>query len=275
MISRERLLQAIIDQPDDDAPRLVYSDWLEERGEAEQANYIRASVEIAKLDPASPRAVKLREDLPANPERWLEDWGISVEVDELLFEFRRGFPERIDCLGPSAFFDNAKRIFQSVPVQIIVLDHWPTEDLNDDHLLELAAMPELNRIRSLSLSQHDCASEAWVAFFRSRHLGTLRQLNISGNTFDDGDVDSLLDSPSLSNLTWLDLSFNYITLDGFRRLLDAPSMRKLETLYIARNRRLLDDSNVGEDDASDVVRDLRHRFGADILDRLPDRAFGD
>lgn len=269
MTSRERLLQAIIDQPDDDAPRMVYCDWLEEHGETEQARYIRASIEIAKLDPASPHAMKLREELALCPERWLDDCGIGIEVEKLCFEFRRGFPERILFFGPSSFFDNAKWIFHSLPVQIIVLDHWPTEDLTDDHLLQLAAMPELKRIRGLSLTQHDCSSEAWATFFRSRYLGNLRQLALSGNTLFDDDLDPLLDSPSLVGLTWLDLSYNYFTMDGFRRLLDAPSMRKLESLYIAHTHWLLDD------ETNDVLRDLRHRFGADVLDRLPDRAFGD
>lgn len=34
-------LKAIIENPTDDAPRLIYADWLEERGDAEQAEFIR------------------------------------------------------------------------------------------------------------------------------------------------------------------------------------------------------------------------------------------
>ena len=33
MTHDEAFLQAIIDNPDDDAPRLIYADWLEERGD--------------------------------------------------------------------------------------------------------------------------------------------------------------------------------------------------------------------------------------------------
>src|SRR5262245_31886156 len=46
--SAESLLQAILESPDDDAPRLVYADWLEEHGtsEAEKAwaEFIRLQV---------------------------------------------------------------------------------------------------------------------------------------------------------------------------------------------------------------------------------------
>ncbi len=34
MTDNDALLRAILDSPDDDAPRLVYADWLEENGDA-------------------------------------------------------------------------------------------------------------------------------------------------------------------------------------------------------------------------------------------------
>jgi uncharacterized protein (TIGR02996 family) len=37
----EDFLQAIIDAPEDDAPRLVYADWLEDNGQPERAEFIR------------------------------------------------------------------------------------------------------------------------------------------------------------------------------------------------------------------------------------------
>lgn len=42
MTEREALLRAICAHPDDDTPRLVYADWLQERGEEERAELIRA-----------------------------------------------------------------------------------------------------------------------------------------------------------------------------------------------------------------------------------------
>jgi len=42
MTADERaLIQAIIAAPDDDLPRLVYADWLEEHGRPERAEFIR------------------------------------------------------------------------------------------------------------------------------------------------------------------------------------------------------------------------------------------
>jgi uncharacterized protein (TIGR02996 family) len=45
---RQAFLEAICAAPDDDAPRLVYADWLEEHGDPERAEFIRAQIELAK-----------------------------------------------------------------------------------------------------------------------------------------------------------------------------------------------------------------------------------
>lgn len=48
MTEREGFLTAIIENPDDDAPRLQYADWLEEKGECERAEFIRVQIELAR-----------------------------------------------------------------------------------------------------------------------------------------------------------------------------------------------------------------------------------
>jgi uncharacterized protein (TIGR02996 family) len=48
---REAFLRAIFDAPDDDTPRLVYADWLEEHGFASHAGLIRVQCELARREP--------------------------------------------------------------------------------------------------------------------------------------------------------------------------------------------------------------------------------
>lgn len=43
------LLDAIIAEPDDDTPRLIYADWLDENGRGERAEFIRAQCLLASL----------------------------------------------------------------------------------------------------------------------------------------------------------------------------------------------------------------------------------
>src|SRR5688500_9603749 len=52
MTQEQAFLQAVIEKPDNDTPRLIFADWLEDYGDAEQsawAAYIRVQCELAKL----------------------------------------------------------------------------------------------------------------------------------------------------------------------------------------------------------------------------------
>lgn len=44
----DALLDAIFDNPDDDTPRLVYADWLQEHGHEDYAQFIRLAVQLAR-----------------------------------------------------------------------------------------------------------------------------------------------------------------------------------------------------------------------------------
>lgn len=41
-------MNAIIAEPDEDSPRLIYADWLEEQGQAERSEFVRVQCELAK-----------------------------------------------------------------------------------------------------------------------------------------------------------------------------------------------------------------------------------
>lgn len=49
----DALLRAILDRPDDDLPRLVLADWLDEHGEGERAEFIRVQCAIWRLGHAA------------------------------------------------------------------------------------------------------------------------------------------------------------------------------------------------------------------------------
>jgi uncharacterized protein (TIGR02996 family) len=60
MSDRDALLAAICAQPDEDTPRLVFADYLEEYGESPRAAFIRTQVELAHTLPWEPLAVRCR-----------------------------------------------------------------------------------------------------------------------------------------------------------------------------------------------------------------------
>jgi uncharacterized protein (TIGR02996 family) len=97
MNDHDALLAAVLARHEEDTPRLVLADWLEENGRAEWAEFIRAEVELARLgvDPdrhahltARCRALRphLGVRLPAPGGRWL--------IPELA-QFARGFVEHV------------------------------------------------------------------------------------------------------------------------------------------------------------------------------------
>lgn len=49
MHDRDALVRAIIENPEDDSPRLVYADWLDEHGGAARAEFIRLQCELGRL----------------------------------------------------------------------------------------------------------------------------------------------------------------------------------------------------------------------------------
>jgi uncharacterized protein (TIGR02996 family) len=47
---RHTFIQAILAAPDDDLPRLIYADWLDEHGESDRSEFIRVQIERARLE---------------------------------------------------------------------------------------------------------------------------------------------------------------------------------------------------------------------------------
>ena len=70
MTDGQRLLRRILECPGDDAVRLIYSDWLEEQGEEERAEFIRNQIKYY------PQARK---------------WLSTKDHPEITYEFDRGF----------------------------------------------------------------------------------------------------------------------------------------------------------------------------------------
>ena len=76
---------AILADPFDDAPRLVYADWLEESGESEQAEFIRT--QIAHPNATAYNVADTAEFCPIN----------FIPLISSAVIYRRGFPDEIRC----------------------------------------------------------------------------------------------------------------------------------------------------------------------------------
>ncbi len=101
MTDDEALLRAITDQPDEDTPRLVYADYLDEQGQHDRAEFIRVQVELAQLPANDPRRNQLYERqaqlLHAHHRKWLPShWHFSPYHG---VTWRRGFITGVEKLA--------------------------------------------------------------------------------------------------------------------------------------------------------------------------------
>lgn len=117
MSSTERALIAnVAAAPDDDAPRLVYADWLGERGDPRgelvvvQCSLARADREDAPASVTEPLREREQVLLAQHRNVWIDPLQ-DIAVGTYLF--RRGFVERLDVLAPS--FDG-ERLREAAPL---------------------------------------------------------------------------------------------------------------------------------------------------------------
>jgi uncharacterized protein (TIGR02996 family) len=80
------LLAAIRASPADDAPRLVYADWLDEHGQPQRAEFIRVQCELARADSTALRR-REAELLSA----YHDNFAGPLAAPHLRFRFERGF----------------------------------------------------------------------------------------------------------------------------------------------------------------------------------------
>jgi uncharacterized protein (TIGR02996 family) len=211
-------LAAITDQPDDDLPRLVYADFLEEAGDADRAEFIRVQCELARTPGPHPDrpALVARESelLRVNKPRWViaELGGKQV--------FRRGFVESVRTTAQWLIAASAG------------LARTPLRELRlqsaDGYADELARLPVLSRVVSLDLTNNSFPTverilaeaplaalrrltarnirmwpEGLQSLARSPVVARLQRLNLSGNPVSDAGMETLATNAAFAGLTEL------------------------------------------------------------------------
>ena len=132
MTDHDALLRAICDHPDDDTPRLIFADFLEENGEGDRAAFIRAQVELGRTPEWEPFAVFCRHRRPewegGEPFRHTLPPVHGWNLEWPLRPFRRGFGRGIIVRSLISWDEDAPRLFETVPITGVSL---PTAALDD------------------------------------------------------------------------------------------------------------------------------------------------
>jgi len=223
MTERDALHAAVCANPDDDTPRLVFADWLQEHGEEERAEFIRVQIELERLPVGKKRAAKearAKELLDAHEKEWAKPVqpfvaghhrGTYADLYRDPVVFRRGF---VDVLSTEAelFCKSAEEMFAAAPIREFRFDECGGFD-------DLAKCKHLLRVRALDLSDAVLSSDGSdaPALFRSKYLANLVSLIASGQG-DNGHLDNrgltaLANSKHFQKLERLDVGDNWMFVD--------------------------------------------------------------
>ncbi len=223
------LLAAIASNPDDDLPRLVYADWLDEHGDGERAEFIRLQCHTARVGPLAPTwaPAKLREyDLfKANETAWRTPTA-SDEGRMFMDRWRRGFPAEVmlDDVArgrlTSGEWGNGVYDWSADPNQRY--DPWPGGPVRevtfsgwDDECGDLLWHPRLQGVRSLSLREWYAGVgtrrvESFVtdlSLLTPGHFPELTTLSFGDGELNLNALETLADSAVLETVTHLSLNF--------------------------------------------------------------------
>src|SRR5262249_5473597 len=193
MTHDEAFLEDIAEHPDDDAPRLIYADWLDDHGDPARAEFIRVQCELERTAEGEPRGedvIRREQHLMDEP---VQEWTAEVAPNVTGCWFRRGLLQLVS-IEPRSFVEHAAKLFQHSPVTQVQL----TQAQNRDDL---------------------------PRFFNSPHLACVRTLSLSQCNLQDGDLQALAGCRRLPRLTTLWLGSNRITSDRLRILLASPFPR--------------------------------------------------
>lgn len=244
MVRNEALLRTVIENPDEDTPRLVYADCFEENGEPERAEFIRVQCELDKIPAKHRRRAKLQECekelLGLHGWAWAEELAFCVRK----WVYRRGFVERVEMLL-ALDQDNYNPAGQEIRA---VLELAPIRHLRDwsgpqyfDAASLIKALPSLDRLTGLELWGLDSFRDEQIGeFLASPHLANLRTLilhhHCDGQPVRDDVIVEALHSPYRSHLEELAVNVGDRGIGPSRNILKAiassPYLRNLRRLNL-------------------------------------------
>ena len=224
----------IKEHPDDDTPRLIFADWLEEHGDAAAAargEFLRSRVLRRHLSADDPSydLLKRREGELFTAYCWT--WLGPLTDQSREWKFERGLVQvrakAEQVLTPDvAAWARTEAAFW--------IDALTLTDVTPRHLAQLAESPLLGHLNMLDLSENRL--RRLRTLFETPAVGRLTRLLLSRNRLTGEEIAALTESPHLCRLTELDLERNRLDDEAAARLASAEWRRDLRLLRLRHNR---------------------------------------
>jgi uncharacterized protein (TIGR02996 family) len=216
------LLAAIRAAPDEDAPRLVYADFLGEVGDP-RGELIHVECELARTDDERRRARlkrRHRELLATHGATWLSPLRALFPEPECSIELRRGLVEGIRADAPR-LVKHAAKLLALAPLLSRV-----TATFRGEPVEGLLHSPIVDRARELHLWTTNRRLDL-RAFAAARAGAELERLHVEQASLNEADLEALVASPALRRLRALDFTTCRYKRESPRLLvsLDAPLER--------------------------------------------------
>ena len=226
--SRELLafLACAKERPEEDAPRLVLADWLEERGDpvlTAQAEFLRLQCQ----GPRTPRGRARQADLLG---RFAADWLGPLRPFVRCWSGSRGL------LQVGADAGELLRGAAGLPAGAFAwVEGLTAYGLCDEQAVHLAGSPWLAQLNALVVPAGGLGDAGARALARSPYVSGLRTLFLRGNAVGDAGTAALAASLWLGKLSVLSLAHNRVGAVGARALADSALLTRLRVLIVEGN----------------------------------------
>lgn len=217
MTDGEALMAAILAHPHDDNARLVYADWLDERGDSPRAELIRVQIELSRLAGPLPLELVTREKtlIHHHSAEWLKPLrarGEALQSSSTHGQFRRGFVEVV-WMPAALFVAKFEKLFRREPTRELRVTRTVAAEL-----AQLVGCAGFRQLEGLDLS--DRRLGAWIVELLTQQ-GTaagLRILRLRGCALSTESALRLADADFDWPLRELDVSHNAIDPAGIAAL---------------------------------------------------------
>jgi uncharacterized protein (TIGR02996 family) len=259
MSERAALISAILDNPDDDTPRLVFADWLQEHADnlpakerqslVARAEFIRLQCELARLPFTDRARSKLMKRVDALLKKWAAKWQAALGCPNPVYSFwgfQRGFYTDIK-LWPCDFAANAAAWFALEPVGItlwLVFNDASGSRASLEWVDALAANPHLKAVRTLESNLDWWNAECFSHFMQSPHLVNLERIDLSCHEITGESIETVIKAPApfqlkslelVSGSQYMEVPETKATVDIIKLVANAPRFASLKKLRIWSN----------------------------------------